>query len=494
MVRALAVAMLLCAAAAAGDATVTLDGAMPADAGFIELPFDVPAGTAELFITHDTLETGAILDWGLLGPDGFRGYGGGNTESITTGVQASSRSYHTGPLTPGTWKLYAGKAKSASGVPGYHVTVTARTQATLAAEGQRAPYRPAAALSKGPRWYAGDLHAHSRESGDAHPTLDAMGMCAVAHGLDFVEISDHNTTSQLELLNDVQARFPQLLFVPGIELTTYSGHANAIGATQWVDHRFGFNGVTATAAAKALAGQGALVSINHPMLDLSTACIGCGWHNGLLDGALSGVEIQTGGWEETGLLFSKQTLAFWDHVLDQGLRVPAVGGSDDHNAGTDATGSPIGSPVTLVYAQELSASALLDGIQKGRTVVKLQGAGDPMIDLKSGDALIGDTVEAGVATVTATVTNGNGAQVRFVVDGKPRDALAVTADPFEATLQVTAPARVRAEVLEDDHPRTVTSHLYVAAPAPKHGCRATGAGPLIGIAIGLAARRRLKRT
>ena len=69
----------------------------------------------------------------------------------------------------------------------------------------------------------------------------------------------------------------------------------------------------------------------------------------------------------------------------------------------------------------------------------------------------------------------------------------MTADPFETTLQVTAPARVRAEVLEDDHPRTVTSHLYVATPAPKHGCRATGAGPLIGIAIGLAARRRLRR-
>ncbi|MBL8950844.1 MAG: hypothetical protein JNK82_08715, partial [Myxococcaceae bacterium] len=61
---------------------------------FKTVPFEVPAGTVELHIAHESLEPDAIIDWGVEGPDGFRGYGGGNREDIVIGVKASSRSYH----------------------------------------------------------------------------------------------------------------------------------------------------------------------------------------------------------------------------------------------------------------------------------------------------------------------------------------------------------------------------------------------------------------
>jgi hypothetical protein len=468
-----------------------MQGTLPASADFVEVPFEVIAGTAELSITHDTLEDGAILDWGLLDPDGFRGYGGGNREPITVGEHASSRSYHTGPLQAGTWKLYIGKAKSASGTPGFQVTVTASATATLAPEPQRSAYAAPAALSVGPRWYAGDFHAHSRESGDAQPTIDTMAVYAETHVLDFIELSDHNTTSQLELMNDVQSRHPALLLIPGVEFTTYGGHANGIGATKWVDHRIGFNSVTADDAAKQLVAQGAVFSINHPMLDIGTLCIGCKWTHPLPRESLGGVEIQTNGWSATGELFSVQTLAFWDRALGLGLHLAALGGSDDHSGGTSTTGTPIGSPTTMVYADALSVQAIVEAVRKGRTVVKLQGPMDPMVELRAGDALIGDTVEA-KGDIAATVTGGKGAQLRWVVDGMPEQPVAIDADPFVAKRAVTAPGRVRAEVLVDGHPETVTSHIYFVAAQPvvmPHGCTATGAAPMLLLAL-LALRRK----
>jgi MYXO-CTERM domain-containing protein len=56
--------------------------------------------------------------------------------------------------------------------------------------------------------------------------------------------------------------------------------------------------------------------------------------------------------------------------------------------------------------------------------------------------------------------------VRFVKNGVPLDAIAVTTDPFDAELAVVAPAtgedRYRAEVLIKDKPRTIASHVFVS--------------------------------
>ncbi len=471
-----------------------IEGEFPADADFITIPFEVPAGTAELRIEHETLEAGAVIDWGLEGPDGFRGYGGGNTEPITTGVKASSRSYLTGPITPGTWKVYAGKAKSPSGTPGYRVTVALRDVATLADEPQRRAWAAPAPLKSAARWYAGDFHTHSRESGDAKPTFDAMVALAKSRGLDFIELSDHNTSSQLELMGDAQGRSPDVLLVPGVELTTYGGHANGIGATRWVDHRVGFNGVTMNGIAAALVQQGAVFSINHPVLDLGDACIGCKWSHALPRDSIGAIEIGTGGWDATGLLFTREAIRFWDRVLDLGLHVAAVGGSDDHTAGVGSM-SPIGNPTTMVFARELSVDAVVEAVRKGRTVVKLQGPDDPMVELTAGDATVGDTVAAAEPTLKARVTGGSGAKLVWVVNGKAEPAVDVTADAFDAERTFTAPAqgetRVRAEVWVGGYPRTVTSHVWLT-PAPPKGCSAAAGLPLVLLALAALQRRRLR--
>ena len=102
------------------------------------------------------------------------------------------------------------------------------------------------------------------------------------------------------------------------------------------------------------------------------------------------------------------------------------------------------------------------------------------------------------------MTGGAGETVRFVVDGVPLDPVKVDADPFTATLSLAAAeaGRVRAEVMVDGYPRTVTSHLWLASDAadteapPECGCagNARPAGWLALPALLTAlAQRRMRR-
>lgn len=465
-------AALVLAPGARADTPLTLDGVVERGGlDHLRMPFEVPPGVAELYIEHTDDSDVDILDWGLDDPAGFRGWGGGNGEPVVVNAQAASRSYLAGPLTPGTWHVVIGKAKVTTATVGYRLRVVLRDTVTLLPQPERRPYAPAPALSRGPRWYAGDLHVHSRESGDAQPSLDTIATFARSAGLDFVALSDHNTTAQLDFIVDARARHPALLLVPSVEFTTYAGHANGVGATSWVDHKLGQPGVTAAGALAALRAQGALVSINHPLFDLGEACIGCAWRHPLSPGDVDAVELATAG---AGALFIERTLAWWDALCAAGGHVAAVGGSDDHTAGErlGPFGAPIGTPTTYVYAEELSVAALLDGIRRGRTVVKLLGPTDPMAELTTEPALDGDTVRATRATLRARITGGAGLSARWVVDGVAGREEPLSADDTTLTREVTAPARARVEVLRSGLPTTITSHVWLRAPdaADGEGC------------------------
>jgi MYXO-CTERM domain-containing protein len=350
--------------------------------------------------------------------------------------------------------------------------VTFKTAASLAPQTERKPYVAGAALAKGPRYFAGDLHVHSRESGDAIPTLDEIGTFARSRGLDFVEISDHNVNTQDDYVAASQARFPDLLFIPGIEFTTYAGHANAIGATRWVDHKIGQPGVTIGGAVEQIAAQGAIFSINHPALDIGDLCIGCAWKHTLDPAKVTGVEIETSALSGGGLLFQSKAIAFWESYLDKGFHVVGLGGGDDHRAGKE-TGqfqSALGSPTTLVYADELSAGAIMDAIRKGHVVVKTDGPADPMVELTSGSALPGDSLRQRSAVLTAKVTNTNVGQrtitARWVKNGVPDDPFDVTEEGQMFTRDATAPPtgedRYRFEVLlSDNKPHLITNHIFL---------------------------------
>ncbi len=504
-------------ALAAVISTLHLVGDVPVAGGdYLLVPFVVPAGTVELAVAHDDGSPTQILDWGVWGPSGFRGWGGGLTEPAVIGVAESSRGYLGGPIAPGTWYVVIGKAQL-RGAPGrYTIDVELRDAATLT-PGPRAPFTPVV-LEAAPRWYAGDFHVHSQDSGDATATLDQIVDLARARALDFVVVSDHNTSAQLPRQAARQLGLDDLLLVRGAEITTYRGHANALGVGAYVDHRVGLDGVGAPSIAAAVAAQGGALIVNHPELDLGDACIGCAWrHDDTPWAQVAGLEIQTGNADLTSGIFTPRALAAWDAQLDAGHRLAAIGGSDDHRAGADmgASAARIGSPTTMVLADELSEAALIAAVRAGRTVVKLRGPDDPMVELVARDAdqpartaALGETLADAIEIeLVATVTGagGEGANAELWHDG----ALVAAAPVRGGVARFTRPARgdlerYRVELYVAGARATITSHVYVhgLAVACAHGgeCAGTGCceagggggagGALAGLLVLLALRRR----
>src|SRR5262249_2103403 len=151
---------------------------------------------------------------------------------------------------------------------------------------------------------------------------------------------------------------------------------NAVGLHDYIDHRIGYRSRAIGGVLDDAAAQGAIFIVNHPALDLGNACIGCAWRHADTDWhKVTGIELITGNWSFGAAVFVPKVIAMWDAALDQGARVAAIGGSDDHTAGQNEgpTGSPIGSPTTLVLADELSEAAILDAVRHGRTIVQLRG-------------------------------------------------------------------------------------------------------------------------
>jgi hypothetical protein len=448
---------------------IPIDGEVPqGEETHFFLPFDVPAGTAEIEVRHDDLSSTNILDWGLDDPNGFRGWGGGNTEPAIVGIEAASRSYVPGPIPEGHWEVVVGKAKVRELPARYSVQIILRTEPTLAPQTERRPYALPPPIEVGARWYAGDFHVHSRESGDARPSIDEALDFAEGRGLDFVLFSEHNTTSQLSLYGAAQDEHPHILLMPGAEFTTYGGHATLIGTTQWVDHKIGVRGATIAGAILNVHDQGGLFSINHPAIHVGDACIGCGWDHPVVPRDIDGVEVQSGVFP--GVMF-------WEDLVAQGSHAAAIGGSDDHQAGQDtgALSSAIGSPTTMVYATELSVAAIVQGVRDARTVVKIAGPDGPMIETEITGRRDGDTVFAAESTLRATVTGGAGAKLRTIKNGATIDEIAVAGDPFVRELAVEPPAsgedRYRHELVDDRNRLLVlTSYVWLrrenATPTP----------------------------
>jgi hypothetical protein len=168
--------------------------------------------------------------------------------------------------------------------------------------------------------------------------VDEVLRSAVARRLDFIALTDHNTTSatpELEAARDaIGATF---VLTPGMELTTYFGHANALGTADWIDWRVApppgeqtgqAAGPTRTMADAAadVHRRGGLFVINHPRSTGYPYCTGCRWEYDDSAAYADALEVWNGPWRGQ----NADGLDLWDAWLNAGHRVPAVAGSDGH--------------------------------------------------------------------------------------------------------------------------------------------------------------------
>ncbi len=372
-----------------------------------ELPFTVPKGVGRITVsfTYDGKEQRTVVDLGLRDPNGQRGWSGGNKSTFTVGVNDATPSYLQGPMPAGEWRLVLGVPNIREGAVSHYSATISFARETKADR----KVQPAIAMTTpkpgGPGWRRGDLHTHTAHSdGSCEETQGQRGPCPAIHtleaaskaGLDFVVVSDHNTLSQVRDLAAASAGFPNLLIVPGEEITTFHGHANAIGLNTPVEFQLGSPRLpTLTPLLDAVNAQSAILSVNHPGLPSGEICMGCGWSVAETDWTrIASIEVVNGGSlkanREEGPMSG---MRFWEKLLDEGYRITGVGGSDNHDA-TDLAGksqSPVGRPATVVWSQALSTPAILAGIRSGHVYVDL--ADDPLHTLET-EARYNDTVVA----------------------------------------------------------------------------------------------------
>lgn len=351
-----------------------------------EVPFTVPAGVTRLTIefSYTGREQHTVIDLGLFDSERFRGWSGGNKSTFTLSVSDATPSYLSGPIHPGVWKLILGVPNIRKGVRSAYTA-----KIFFAHGGAVAPVSPF--IDKPIRaevgWYRGDLHMHTghsdascrSESGRKVPcpvfkTLEA----AVHRGLDFVAISDHNTTSQYEAMRELQPYFDRLLLIAGREITTDEGHAGVLGTTQFIDFRLMSPHVpNLNALLDEVQKLHAIISINHPVLPSGEKCMGCGWTVPDTDfSRIQAIEAVNGGNAEGPY----SGIPFWQRELNRGFRLTGIGGSDNHDADLADATSSIGHPATVIYAQNLSQHAILDGIRSGRVFIDVDGTQNRLLN------------------------------------------------------------------------------------------------------------------
>jgi hypothetical protein len=426
---------LLPALAASSAREIVIEGEITGDhhQSYLARQFDVPEGMQGITVDfeHDGAAHRTVIDLGLQDPHGFRGWTGSNKNHIAISAFDATPGYRHGPILAGRWALLLGVPNAREGVATrYRATIRLHPEYDLAAA-----LAPAdAPRDEEARWYRGDLHTHTGHSDGyclstkrvpvpcpVHRTVAA----GIAAGLDFLAVTDHNTLSHHQSLRELQPHFDDILLLPGREITTFFGHANVFGAAVPLDHRIGpAPGRSIGELLDDVRAQHALFSINHPTLPSGEACMGCGWRLDDVDyRRVDAIEVINGGaakyFDDTPE--AEAGIAFWQAILDRGVRVTAVGGSDNHDPGLlrDARQSPVGMPTTVVYAETLSQAGIFAGIRSGRVYVDLSGDAGRAVGLKASSgqstAVMGGSLSADRAAAVDIEIRIRG--------GKPGDTL-----------------------------------------------------------------------
>ncbi|MFF5565997.1 CehA/McbA family metallohydrolase [Streptomyces sp. NPDC012623] len=406
--------------------TRTVRGTLPPGApDFVYLPVEVPPGVNEMHVAY-TYERPAVpagaqgnaLDIGIfdergtrLGGPGFRGWSGGARTEFFLRADAATPGYLPGPVGAGTWHIALGPYTVAPEGLAYEVTITLRF-GPPAPGGTPVPvYPPPRAKGRGRAWYRGDCHIHSVHS-DGQRAPAEIAALARAAGLDFINTSEHNTPSAHGAWEGLWG--DDLLILTGEEVTTRNGHVVALGMDggTFVDWRYRARDNRFGHFAREIRRAGGLVVPAHP----HGTCLGCNWKFGFADA--DAVEVWNGPYTPD----DEVSLAEWDNLLVSAARsgrpwTPAMGGSDAHRE-PDA----IGTPQTVVLADDLSREAVLAGLRAGRSYVAESARVSLSLTAtggRGGHAGIGERLRVAPdapVTVRLEVTGAPGRTARFVTD------------------------------------------------------------------------------
>ena len=414
---------------------------------YIELPFEAPQGISRVTIesSYTQRDQHTTIDLGLFDGERFRGWSGGNKASVTLSETDATPSYLPGPIRPGTWKLLLGIPNIREGIQS---EFTANIYFARATDTPAVSTFSGTPLRAGPAWYRGDLHMHDAhsdgsclsQSGQKVPCpLYKTAETAAQRGLDFIAISDHNTISHFDAMRELQPYFDKLLLLPAREITTFQGHANVYGTTQFIDFRLTSPSVPdINQLLKRVQDLHGVFSINHPGLPSGEICMGCGWTVPNTDfSRVTAIEVVNGNLREG----PGSGITLWQEELNKGFRLTGIGGSDNHDANIprDAR-SAIGRPTTVIYAPALSERAILDAIRAGHVFIDVEGSKDRIVEFEaktaSDTASMGDSISVPAGQkihFTARMIALPDAHPEIIQDGQPTSLLTPLTDQSAST-------------------------------------------------------------
>lgn len=337
---------------------------------YLDFPFDVPpeVGALRLRLQYAPPKVRGVsnlITLGLFDPHGFRGNAHRNPpdHEVILSARHATPGFISGAIPAGAWLAQlALQAVLADDLPCRYAL-----EIELLLDGEsvdlRRPSQPPQAMSADrPGWYRGELHSHTLHS-DGRLTPDELVALARENQLDFLAVTDHNTVTALAEIDHTHLN--GLIVIPGIELTTFFGHALALGVERWIDWRTGYHGWTMEDAARSIHTAGGLLIIAHPQDVPSPVCTGCRWEYPDFDlDLVDGIEIWNGHWWGSNNKNPKN-LRLWQELQSGPHRIPATAGTDLH--GKSDWGE--GRTQTYVHASGLSVAAILAGIRQGRMML-----------------------------------------------------------------------------------------------------------------------------
>jgi len=392
----------------------------------IPFSFTIPPNTTQLKISlsfspwlvdnHRNMLTPTIFD-----PNGWRGAGprqGARHEVLISNTFATP-GYLAGELPVGTWTVIVDTHMIMPGIP-------LQLEIEVVGTDERALENPQASkiqktAPRGRGWYRGDLHAHTIHSDATWAVADLLAW-AKENKLDFCTLSDHNTIAGLALWD--ASTSDDLLPISGSEVTTFWGHALALGVREWVDWHVRpkprmHNERTMDQLAQEVYAQGGLFIIAHPRSVGDPDCTGCDWlFESMMPGSALAVEVWNENW--TGQMAgNEQSLALAFEWLNQGYRLALTSGTDTHGPEHNRIAETFGFDV--VYADDLSEREILRAVQQGHLYLSA-GPGLQLNAAANGmHAMMGDVLDIGEDVpiyVTAKWTDCSPrSHLAFIVNG-----------------------------------------------------------------------------
>ncbi|MBK7860117.1 MAG: CehA/McbA family metallohydrolase [Archangiaceae bacterium] len=388
-------------------------------------------------------ELNNLMNVVLIDPDGvWRGRWDRNPSSdagdLVLSAGASSPGFLPGKIAAGRWQA-AIECHGIFGEPvSYQLDVLEAAEPGRATASVSAPVS-AAPRRSGPGWYFGELHSHTTHSDGRHE-LPELARRAAALGIDFLCLTDHNTTSGL-----LDPGPLPLTLVPGCELTTFHGHHPVYGFTDIVPWHVDGRVRPLEEMQADVRRRGGLVSVAHPFKVGDPYCTGCRMRDDLPPQAFDLIEVWYRAWDavETDNLTA---YALWNNYWQQGHRIIAVAARDWHGPGQEGPW-PGPAPFTGVWAQDNTPAAIIAGLRAGRVIM----SGGPVLDLQ----LEGRTLKLRGERFT------EGVELRLFRCGERTETVAGS-DGSPLTRTLTEPGWYRAEAWgADGKPRVITNHVVL---------------------------------